>query len=232
MPQVKTHLAIIVPVYNEGKVIRKVINTLPKRLAGVGKISVIAVDDGSSDNSEEEISKTEAVLIPHPINLGAGTATVTGIEAAKKINADIIVTFDGDGQHDPGDIGKLIKPIQEKKADLVIGTRLKNPKGMPKIKRVGNWGLNFITFLLSKRWTSDSQSGFKALSRKATELINIDAIGYEFCSQIIIESSRMKLKVKEVPVKVIYTKYSNRKGQSILNGINILWKLIFKKVTG
>jgi UDP-N-acetylglucosamine---dolichyl-phosphate N-acetylglucosaminyltransferase len=224
-------LAIVIPVYNEEKIIKSVIDSLPKEIKGVDKIVVLAVNDGSTDNSSKEIAKTGAKLINHPINLGAGAATVTGLEAAAKVGADLAVTIDGDGQHDSADIKRLIKPVLADKADLVIGTRLKQAKGMPIIKQIGNWGLNVITYALSQMWTTDSQSGFKCFSRKAMDTMDIQALGYEFCSEIIIEAKRKKMRVVEIPTRAIYSNYSKKKGQSIFNGMNIIIKLLVKRIT-
>jgi glycosyltransferase involved in cell wall biosynthesis len=225
-------LAIVIPVYNEGKVIKSVIDSLPKKLNGIDKIIVLAVNDNSTDNSANEIAKTNAILVNHPVNLGAGATTVTGLEAAKKIGADLAVTIDGDGQHNSSDIGKLIKPITTGRADLVIGTRLKQAKGMPIIKQVGNWGLNIVTYAMSRMWTTDSQSGFKCFSKKAMDMMDIQSLGYEFCSEIIIEAKQKKLRIVEVPTKAIYSSYSKKKGQSVFNGMNIVVKLLVKKIIG
>ena len=225
------HLAIVIPVFNEGQVIRKVISGLPKKLKGVDKITVLAVDDGSSDNSAEEIKKTNARLFCHPINLGAGGATATGLEAAKILKADIVITMDGDGQHNPKEIAELLKPILSKTADIVIGTRLKGKGSMSISRRVGNIGLNIATLLLSGKWTSDSQSGYKALTKEALNKINLDLTGYEFCSEIIIECSKQNLRLIEIPINSIYSDYSKKKGQSALNGFNIITKLIYRKIS-
>lgn len=232
MPQARSRLAIVIPVYNESAVIREVINSIPKKLKGISEIFIFAVNDGSTDNSSEEINKTRATLIEHPWNLGPGSATVTGLEAAKTIDADISITFDGDGQHSPSDIQPIIDPIINKKADLVIGTRMISREKMPWYKRIGNFGLNLITFILAGRWSNDSQSGFKAFSKNSLSKLDIDTLGYEFCSEIIIKASAAKLKVVEVPIKVKYSAHSKKKGQSIFNGVNIVAKLIFKKLTG
>ncbi len=226
------HLAIVIPVYNEGPVIKSVIKSLPSKLSGISKITILAVDDGSTDNSAGQIEHTQAILVSHHTNLGVGCATATGLEAARRIDADIAVTFDGDGQHDPSDIAKITKPVLGKRLDLVIGTRLVNPEGMPQHKKVGNWGLNIITYLLSGKWTSDSQSGFKAFSARALKKMDLDTAGYEFCSEIILEATRKRLKIGEIPIKVRYTRYSRRKGQSVFNGVNIVIKLIFKRIAG
>ena len=226
------HLAIVIPAYNEGKVIKKVIDSLPRKLSHIEKISVIVVNDGSVDDTVLEIKKTKAILLNHIVNLGYGSATITGLETAKKIEADIAVTFDGDGQHDPRDIAAIIRPIIEGKADLVIGSRLLNAKEMPWIKKIGNWFLNFVTRVLSGYKTSDSQSGFKVFSRYALSKFNLDTMGYEICSEIIMEAARNKLKIKEIPIKTIYSNYSKKKGQSIINGINIVGKLIARRIRG
>lgn len=226
-----THLAIIVPVYNEGAVIKRVIDSLPNKIKGIDKITILAVDDGSTDNSVQEINRTKAILLSHPLNMGVGSATATGLEGAKLIDADVAVTIDGDGQHDPDDISRVVRPILTGKADIVIGTRLKKSKGMPNIKKIGNWGLNFITYALSRMWTSDSQSGFKAFSKNGISALNISSLGYEFCSEVLIEAKRQKLRLAEVPIRVIYTDYSNNKGQSVFNGVNIVIKLILRKIT-
>lgn len=224
-------LAIVIPVFNEEKVIRGVINSIPKKIKGIGKVVIIAVNDGSTDNSEKEIRETKAILLNHGANMGAGAATVTGLEGAKILKADIALTLDGDGQHDPRDIEKVIVPLIKKKADLVVGTRLKNPAGMPLYKRIGNIGLNTATFLLSGKWTSDTQSGFKGFSKNALNKLSFETPGYEFCSEIIINASQKSLKIVEIPIKVIYSDYSKKKGQSIFNGVNIIAKLIYNKLT-
>jgi hypothetical protein len=126
----------------------------------------------------------------------------------------------------------LVAPVVTNKADLVLGTRRLWNKGMPWYKKVGVTGLGIITYFLSGKWTNDSQSGFKAFSRKAIESMKLDLLGYEFASEIVMEASARKLKTIEVPVKVIYSDHSIKKGQPIINGINIVAKLIFKKLTG
>ncbi len=225
-------LAIIIPVYNEGKVIRGVINSIPKKIKGIDKITIIAVNDGSTDDSLEEIKKTRAHLVNLPINLGYGGASITGFEAAKEINCDMVVTFDGDGQHDPRDIKNIIKPIIACKSDIVIGTRFANTRGMPLYKKWGIRLMNLIIFCLSKNWVSDSQSGLKAFSKKALDKLTLDTSGMEFASEIIIEAKKSRLVISEVPIRTIYTAYSKSKGQNVLNGVNIIVKIIYKQLVG
>jgi len=225
-------LAIVIPVYNEEKVIKGVINSIPRKIKGVDKIEIIAVNDGSTDNSAEEIKKTRAKLIDLPINLGYGGASITGLEVAKILRSDIVVTFDGDGQHDSQDIDKIIKPIIAHKTNIVIGTRFADTQGMPFYKKWGIQTMNFIIFCLSGSWVSDSQSGLKAFSKKALERLRFDTSGMEFASEVIIEARRKRLKIYEVPTQTIYTSYSKSKGQNLLNGVNIIIKILYKQLVG
>ena len=225
-------LAIILPAYNEEKVIGKVLKSLPKKLDGISQINTIVVDDSSDDNTFKAISKYADYSLRHKINLGVGSATITGIKFAKlKLNPDIYVTLDSDGQHDPKDIPKLIKPLINKEVDIVIGSRLLHSYGMPLIKKITNKIANLITYLFSGIWASDSQSGFRAYSKKAIDMIDIKTTGYEYCTEVFSEIKKNYLKFKEVPIKVIYSKHSKTKGQSVVNSINIIIKLITKNLT-
>ncbi len=224
----KPRVIIVMPAFNEEKMIGKVINSLKKR----GFNEILVVDDGSKDKTGKIAENEGADVIVHPINRGLGAALGTGIEEGVRRGGDVIVTFDSDGQHHPDDIDNVIKPIISKKADTVIGTRLKNPKGMPLIRRVGNWGFNLITYVLFGVWTTDSQSGFRAFSLDAASVIDIKSTRMEVSSEIIKEIGKNNLKFTEVPIRAIYTDYSRSRGQSSLNGFRILGKLILKKIKG
>ncbi|MEI8143287.1 MAG: glycosyltransferase family 2 protein [Candidatus Berkelbacteria bacterium] len=225
-------LAIVIPAHNEATVIAEVIKKLPKNIKGVDEIISIVIDDGSSDGTFLIADKCANYAVKHVINMGVGAATTTGFEAAKKLEADIIVTLDADGQHNPDDVEKLIRPILENRADVVTGTRMLNTAGMPFFKIFGNWLMNFLTFMVFHKWSSDSQSGMRTFNKKAISKMCFHAIGYEICSEIMGEVKRNKLRFTEVPIEVIYTKYSNTTGQSWLNAVNILTKIINIKFTG
>jgi glycosyltransferase involved in cell wall biosynthesis len=180
-------LAIVIPAYNEEKVIGEVIKGLPKKLSLIDEIIPIVVDDGSTDETYKVAKSKTSHVFKHIINLGVGAATQTGFDAARKLGADIIVTLDADGQHNPDDVKKMILPILEKKADVVIGTRMLNPKGMPFFKILGNWTMNIVTAVVFHKWSTDSQSGMRAFDKKAIRKMCFHAIGYEICSEIIGE---------------------------------------------
>ena len=216
---------IVIPAYNEETVIASVIGEIRR----AGYENILVVDDGSKDATYEKAKETGVITLRHRLNRGKGAATKTGIEAAKLEGADIIVTMDGDGQHSPADIERLIVPIRDGHCDVVLGTRLKNPEGMPKYKIVHNWIGNAIVWYLYGLWVSDSQSGFRAYSRHAAEVINTRTDRYEYDSEVIREIYKYKLTYQEVPIEVRYTEYSMGKAtkQSLANGIKTLYRMIF-----
>jgi len=223
-------LTIIIPAYNEEKTITEVIKGVPKKIKGVSVIDVIVVDDGSIDETVKVAKKTGATVLSHAINQGVGAATITGLEAAKKIDADMVITLDADGQHDPKEISKIIDLIISKKFDVVLGTRIMSRKEMPLIKIVGNYIMNWLTYVLYEIWVKDSQSGFKGFSRKAISKMKLSSSGYEICSEIVGEIKRLKLKYFEMPIKTIYTTYSKKRGQYPLNAVNIIIRLITRSI--
>ena len=221
---------IILPAYCEEKVIKEVIASIRQE----GYKNIIVVDDGSNDNTYEQAKKTGVVTISHPINRGKGAATQTGIDAAKLLDADIIVTMDSDGQHDPKDIKKLVKPILDGKADVVIGSRMLNTKDMPQSRILMNKIANIVTYIFFGIMVGDSQSGLRAYSKKAYNSVYTYMDRYEFESEMLGQIKDANLKIKEVPIKVIYTEYSKSKykhmskfsPQGLTNGIKMVVRLI------
>lgn len=221
----KNDVVIVMPAYNEGKQIDKTIKTLHDQ----GYSRILVINDGSKDKTEEAAKKAGAKVYTHIINRGLGGALATGISAALNEDCKAIVTFDSDGQHDAKDMEKVVKPILKGECDAVIGSRLINPKGMPWYRRLGNKILNLVTYVLFGIYTTDSQSGFRAFSKEAAAKIKIRTDRMEVSSEIIKEIGRNKLRFKEVPIKAIYTEYSLARGQSNINGFNILLKLFWKR---
>lgn len=216
---------IVIPAYNEATVIGSVI----KDIRNVGYKNILVVDDGSKDETFKRAKETGILVLRHRLNRGKGAATKTGIEAAKLLGAKIIVTMDGDGQHNPEDIEKLLAPIQQKKTDVVLGTRLKNPEGMPWYKIAHNMIGNAIVWYIYGLWVSDSQSGFRAYSRHAAQMIDTTTDRYEYDSEVIREIKKHRFKYHEVPIEVRYTDYSMGKfqKQSFLTGIKTVYRMVF-----
>ena len=220
---------VIVPAYNEAEVIRKVLTGLKSQLRKLGEFEIVVVDDGSTDETYQEAKKANVTILRHPINRGLGGALGTGLYYAKQKRAKLVVTFDADGQHDPKDIAKVISPILKREADVVIGSRMmKGAKQIPWDRRLLLLGSNIITQLLFSVRTSDSQSGFRAFSGKAIRNLSVRTQEMEVSSELFSEIKRLKLRVAEVPISVIYTQYSRKKGQSNLNALGVLARLLLR----
>ena len=221
-------IVIVIPAFNESRVIFEVLKALPRRLKGVSSVDIVVIDDGSLDTTFKEAKKAGVNIVRHSLNRGLGAAIKTGFSWAREQNADIVVTFDADGQHDPADIPKLINPIIFKKADLVIGSRFRSKQRIPTDRLFINWFANFATFILYGVYCSDSQSGMRAFSQKAINLIDFKADRMEFSSEILLEAKRNKLKVAEIPIKAVYTNYSRLKGQKNLNAIPVFARFLIR----
>lgn len=213
---------IVMPAYNEERTIGRALDVL--RLEGYSK--VIVVDDGSRDRTAKIARSKGAVVVSHERNGGLGAALRSGLKEARRRGADRAVTFDADGQHDPKAVKKLLNALNG--ADFVIGVRER--LGIPLHKRVGNFGLNLVTYLFSGVLT-DSQSGSRAFNRRALKAIRIRSDRYEVSSEIIIQAKKRGLRMKEVPVKCFYTKYSKARGTTIASGVRIFWGLIKQTVS-
>lgn len=210
----------VIPAYNEAKAVVPVVQEALRHVD-----AVIVVDDCSSDGTAEAARQAGAEVVRHPLQRGAGRATATGIQAALRMGAEFIVTLDADGQHLAEEIPILLRPLQEGEADMTLGCRLVDRRSMPLIRRLGNSFANYWTWLFFNIKVSDSQSGYRGMTRETAEKLPLQARGYEFCSETLGEAARLKLRLVEVPVTVIYTEYSMSKGQSLSTSIKTLAKI-------
>jgi len=226
MQRKKETIFVVIPVYNESEVIQSVVD----EVLVAGPYKIVVVDDGSSDNTYYNAKKNTGITaLRHKINRGKGAAIKTGIAAANLLGADIVVTMDGDGQHDPMDIVPLVEPIIAGRCDVVLGSRRTDTGEMPQIKVMANKIGNMVTWLVCGMLVSDSQSGFRAYSHFATRIIDTKADKYEYDSKVIREINNNRLKFEEVLIKVRYTEYSMGKAQKqgFVNGIKTLIRMIW-----
>ena len=220
---------VVIAAYNEEKSIEKVILDLKK----YGYKNIVVVDDGSKDRTSDIAKKNKVHIIMHVINRGQGAGLKTGIDYALSKKADVIVTFDADGQHQAKDIERLVKPLKEG-YDAALGSRFIG-KGMSNVPLLRRFILKAGALLLKIMYgakLTDSHNGFRALSSKAAKKIKITSNGMEHASEIIEEIVKRKLRYIEVPVTIKYTDYSKLKGQSSLNAFKILFKMMIKKIIG
>jgi polyprenyl-phospho-N-acetylgalactosaminyl synthase len=220
--------AIIIPVYNEGQVIRGVLETTLKHFR-----HVICVNDGSNDNSAQEIEKTAATLINHPINMGQGAALQTGIEFARELpDLQYFVTFDADGQHHIEDAEAMVKKLRSGNYDIVLGSRfLGSAMNIKKSKALLlKLAVKFSNITSGVKLT-DTHNGLRAFNRHVAETLQITMPDMAHASEILEIISERKYRYVEVPVTIEYSEYSVSKGQTFFNAINIGFDIILRKFT-
>lgn len=224
----KPTVVIVIPVYNEAAVIGGVIEAVRAQ----GFEHIVVVDDGSADESSCIASAHDVLALRLKVNRGKGAAVKTGIMAANLLDAEVVVTMDGDGQHDPADIQPLIAPILAGRSDVVLGSRLLNREQMPFVKTLANSLGNLFTWMLCGLLVSDSQSGFRAYSRYAALIIDTKADKYEYDSKVIREIKNNRLRFAEVPVQTRYTEYASGKKnkQGLINGVITLYRMVWKLI--
>jgi len=228
----KKRVALVIPAYNEGKVITSVVTNL-RQVFQKSKydFQIVVVDDGSTDDTAQQAQAGGAYVIRHILNTGSGGATATGLSYAQQAGFDFATTCDADGQHDPKDVLRGVNLLaRDKSKDLLIGSRLINKEGMLRVKLLGNRGLSFITYMLFGIGVTDSQSGLRIFSRKALQLLKWNTSGYEFCSEMLWRAKQSDLRIGEYPIKAIYTEYSTSKGQNNWNAYNIVITLLTRRV--
>lgn len=218
-------VVVVIPAYQEEKTIEEVIRRTRSLI-----FDVLVIDDGSRDTTSISAKRAGARVIRHSVNRGLGAALGTGFAAARLLQADVVVTLDGDLQHEPEAIPLFVEQI-EKGADVVIGSRmLTGLKGMPWHRKFATHVGNVVTRLLFGVSVTDSQSGFRAFSRKALDCMELTTDRMEVSSEIIAEAGRKHLQVVEVPIRALYTLYSLSKGQGIMVGCKTLFKLVLHRL--
>jgi glycosyltransferase involved in cell wall biosynthesis len=220
---------LVVPVYNEAGVVRKVVLDALKSFS-----NVVCVDDGSTDGSRAELENTKARLVAHPVNLGQGAAIQTGLEyALLDPDAKYFITFDSDGQHRLSDALAMLAEARKGEYDVILGSRfLSQQESLPAAKRVLLTLATRFSNAISGTRLTDTHNGLRVLSRRFTEKLEITMPDMPHATELVILVGRSGMKYKEMPVTIDYTDYSKAKGQSIWNSVNILFDVILQYVLG
>jgi len=190
-----------IPAFNEEKNIAVIITQLKKITD-----KIIVCNDGSTDLTSKIAEELGATVINHEKNLGYGAAIRSIFFKSKDLGGDILVTFDADGQHRIEDINKVINPIINGKSDLVIGSRFldESEKEIPQHRKVGIKVITKITNATIKKQLTDSQSGFRAYSKKVLNGLNPSELGMGVSTEILIKASAKNFRISEVPIKILY----------------------------
>lgn len=214
---------VVVPAFNEQKVIKDIIKKLLKNFS-----NVIVVNDGSNDRTLEKINDLDIKVLSHEINLGVGAAVQTGFDYVTKIpNAKAVITFDADGQHLVDDAVAMAKEILICDEGIIFGTRFpKHSKNIPTVKRVVLKLIAKITDLVTGVTLSDAHNGLKAYKVSILKELELQFSSYSYESELITQVAKKKIDYKEMPTDIKYTSYSIKKGQKLLNGLLIIEDLL------
>lgn len=198
-------VVVYLPALNEAETIGAVLDGIPARLPGIESVRTIVVDDGSNDGTAQIAQRHGAMVVRHPKNLGTGRTFVTGVSAALRAGADIIVSMDADGQFRGEDIAKLIEPIFDGRADVALCSRFANGNligSMPLAKRAGNAMLTRAISVIAGARFTDVSCGFRAMSREAALRADIHS-NYEYIHESLLNWRRLGMTIEEVPLPVL-----------------------------
>ena len=215
---------LVVPCFNEGTVIEDVLRSARETFP-----NIVAVDDGSADDSAAAIHAAGAHLVQHPVNLGQGAAIQTGVEYARaQPGAQYFVTFDADGQHQVKDVLAMVERLRTEPLDIVVGTRFGRDRDdsgddqVPLIKRIVLKTVVLLSPRTRRLGLTDAHNGLRVFNRTVAEGLNLRMNGMSHASEFVALMDSEGWRVGEQPVDILYTEYSMSKGQSLLNGVNIL----------
>ena len=219
-------VVIVIAAYNEAKVIAGVV-----REVVAGGHRVILVDDGSGDGTADVARQAGAHVVVHPVNLGQGAALQTGIELALAEGADVIVTFDADGQHHASDIANLLAALKTHQADFALGNRfMGGAVDMTGTRRMLLRAATAFTRLTTGLRITDTHNGLRAMTRRGASHIGLRQNRMAHASEILHQIAASGLKFIEVPVTITYSAYSRAKGQKLTDFFAILIDLFARRL--
>lgn len=216
---------VVIAAYNEATVIARVVGDVARR-----GYHVVVVDDGSADDTAERASAA-TIVVRHPINLGQGAALQTGIDCALQHEADVVVTFDADGQHRAADIESLLAALSEARADFALGNRfLGRTIALPPARRLLLRAATAFTQLTTGLRLTDTHNGLRAMTRRGAGRIRLRQNRMAHASEILAQIAASGLPYVEVPVRIEYTAYSLAKGQRLGDALTILLDLFARRL--
>src|SRR5882672_5285724 len=225
-PVSSAQVYVVIAAYNEGAVISRVVTEV--RRAGY---RVVVVDDGSPDATADIARAAGATVIEHPLNLGQGAALQTGIDYAVAHSAELVVTFDADGQHRVSDISRLVAALVEDRADFALGSRfLGHAPNLPPLRRAMLQAATAFTRLTTGLQVTDTHNGLRAMTRRGAAAIRLRQNRMAHASECLSQIGASGLRYVERPVTIEYTAYSLAKGQNMRDAVLILLDLFARRL--
>jgi glycosyltransferase involved in cell wall biosynthesis len=218
---------VLIPAYNEDQMIRSVI----EELLPYG-YSLVVIDDGSLPGLYPLLKGVPVYFLRHRVNLGQGASLQTGMEFALSRQAQYIVTFDADGQHDAADIGRLLQVLADGKADIVLGSRFKPgaSRNVPLLRKMLLQSARYLNYIFTGLLLTDAHNGLRAMTGRAAGKIRIRENGMSHATEFLSQIKKKRLRYAELPVSVRYSDYSKQKGQTVWDGFRIFFDLILNKI--
>ncbi|MDI6846765.1 MAG: glycosyltransferase family 2 protein [Candidatus Bathyarchaeia archaeon] len=221
----KPFVVVGIPAFNEEKTIAKVVLKAQKYAD-----KVVVCDDGSKDLTAEIAERLGAEVIRHDTNLGYGAAIQSLFRRARELNADVMVTLDADGQHDPREIPALLKPVLKDEADVAAGSRFldkeRRIEDMPLYRRLGVKAITRLTGVAMNHELSDAQHGFRAYGRKALEWLKLSEDGMGVSVEILLKAREQGLRVVEVPVRCSYRGLETSTRGPLRHGVSVVMSIV------
>jgi len=218
-------ISVLIPVYNEARTIKPLV----QKIKGFG-FDAVVVDDGSTDHTSRLAEDAGAFIIRHDINKGKGASIRAGIKyiLSKPYSAAIIM--DGDGQHDPAEIYKFLQHAEKTNSLIISGNRMSETASMPLIRLLTNIVMSRIISFLCKQCIPDTQCGYRYIKKEALEKLDLSSSKFDIESEVLIEASRLGIKIESIPIKTIYQKEES-KIQPFIDTLRFIRLLIIKIFT-
>jgi glycosyltransferase involved in cell wall biosynthesis len=189
----------LIPAYNEAARVGEVVAVARRHVA-----EVVVVDDGSTDETVAAAEKAGAKVLRHPQNRGKGATIATALDYFGRSDTELAVLLDADGQHDPSEIGKFVDAAEKERADIVVGTRMGDVRGMPRVRLWTNRFTSRVTSKLAGQRIPDSQCGFRLLRRAVLKDLKLSTARFETETEMLIQAGRAGHKIVSVPIRTIY----------------------------
>lgn len=225
----RTHcklISVVVPVFNEEPTVGNVIERLKNVLQKIGlNYEIIVVDDCSRDNSVAVAKRNQVLVYTLKQHMGKGYALRVGFA---KVKGDVVVTIDSDGSHRPEELPRLLKPLLMGEADLVIGSRFMNAHTFyaKRINAAGNRLFNLLIHFLIRSPITDSQSGYRVMTKQVLQCMKLWSVEYEIESEMLVKTARSRFRIKEVPISFVQRTYGTSNVDPLVDGLKILLSIV------
>ena len=214
-----------IPCHNEERFIADIVRSVQKYVH-----QVVVIDDGSADDTSRSAEAAGALVVRHHTNKGPGEAYASCFRAAQLLDADVLITLDGDGQHKPEELPRIMGPLLVGEADLVIGSRFLDDYEIPRYRKFGIDVITWLYNLGSEVKVGDAQSCYRGYSRRALDTLRITESGFGFSVELLVQARAHGLAIREVPISCIYHPDSHSMNP-VLHGVGVALMVVKHRLT-